>query len=85
MEMFKDMLERRILSEITEDIIDNMFPDDEDDGDGNGGIDGEYPYFNISHHMEGDTLVISIEDLATGETTTVEIPNYDYSAISSGE
>ena len=47
MEMFKDMLERRILSRITEDIIDNMFPDDQDGGDDIGNIDGEYPYFNI--------------------------------------
>jgi len=70
---FKDTLTRQIFYKITRNIIDEAF--------GEGELEpGHYVAgdFTIDILTDGVTITVIITDILTGDTTTIEVPYYDY-------
>lgn len=70
---FKDMLTRQILSRIARNIINEAF--------GEGELKpGHYVVgdYEIDIFTDGMVITVVITDTVTGDTTTIEVPYYDY-------
>ena len=77
LERFKEMLTQQILYKLSRNVVDEIF--------GEGNLEpGTYTVgdYEIVIATDGITVTITITDIVTGDTTTVEIPYYDYSGVS---
>lgn len=67
---FKDSLNRRILSNLAQKIVENAFGEE-------AMTDGMYTMGDYKIQItNGNGLYVHIEDISTGKTTTVNIPQY---------
>ena len=73
LEIFEDMLTRQLLYRITRNVIDEAFGEDALEP-------GHYVVGNyvIDISTDGELITIVITDTLTGDTTTIEVPYYDY-------
>ena len=73
LERFKEMLTQQILYKLSRSVVDEIF--------GEGTLEpGTYIIGNyeIVVTTDGITVIITITDMETGNTTTIEVPYYDY-------
>lgn len=78
LERFKDMLQRQLLYRMTRSIVDAAFGEE-------GTLQpGHYVVGNYTIDISTDGVVITvvITDTETGDTTTIEVPYYDYEGFS---
>ena len=76
MEYFEESLVRRVLNNLANNIVDDAF----------GGIsselaDGFYQFGDYTIEVVtsvGDNVTVTITDLGTGNTTTIDVPNYNF-------
>lgn len=74
LERFQEQLERRILNMIAANIVNDLF--DDEDGFSNDGVfaTDDFSVSVLSDTEEG--LTVEINDIATGATSTIEIPQF---------
>ena len=77
LERFKDMLQRQLLYRISRQIVEEAFGEEGELQPGQY-IAGDYV---IDIFTDG-VITVVITDTATGNTTTIEVPYYDYTGVS---
>ena len=80
LERFKDMLQRELLYRISRQIVEEAFGEEGELQPGQY-IAGDYV---IDIFTDG-VITVVITDTATGNTTTIEVPYYDYTGVSGEE
>ena len=80
LERFKDMLQRQLLYRISRQIVEEAFGEEGELQPGQY-IAGDYV---IDIFTDG-VITVVITDTATGNTTTIEVPYYDYTGVSGEE
>ena len=77
LEEFQDMLSRQILYRMASDIVDEAFGEY-----GEALQPGHYEIGNyiIDITTDGVVMTVVIVDIVTGDTTTIEVPYYEFSA-----